>query len=135
MSMSQPSTSPTTSVKGQGCNRTPVVGQPQRIRYHLGPAATAVGAGQTVSEPTLVRMGEVQIYDFTGTLVFAGYAGVIDDKTDRLSVFTHVQCYDYWQQLDRIYVTEVYTGTGGHLHGQELDQQVCLLARYQPCPQ
>ncbi len=101
MSMSQPSTLPTTWAKGQGWNRTPGRAATAEFDTTLGPAATAVGAGQTVSEPTLVRMGEVQIYDFTGTLVFAGYAGVIDDKTDRLSVFTHVQCYDYWQQLDR----------------------------------
>jgi hypothetical protein len=62
-------------------------------------------------QPALVRMGETKIYDFTGTLVFGGYAGIIEDKTDRKSVFTHVQCYDYWQQLDRIIVTEVYSGT------------------------
>jgi hypothetical protein len=62
--------------------------------------------------PELVRMGEVQIYDFNQTLVFGGYAGIIDDKTNRKSVFTHVQCYDYWQQLDRIIVTEVFSGTG-----------------------
>ena len=76
----------------------------------LGPAASAVGAGTVVTSPTLVRMGEIQIYDFTGTLVFAGYVGIIDDVSDKKSVFTHVQCYDYWQQLDRIIVTEVYTG-------------------------
>ena len=50
----------------------------------------------------------MKIYDFTSTLVFGGYAGIIDDTTNRKSVYTHVQCYDYWQQLDRIIVTKVY---------------------------
>ncbi len=76
----------------------------------LGPAATALGAGDPITSPSLVRMGEIKIYDFTGALVFAGYVGIIDDVTNRKSVFTHVQCYDYWQQLSRIIVTKVYSG-------------------------
>jgi hypothetical protein len=76
----------------------------------LGPAASAMGAGEYISGPSLARLGEVQIFDFLGTLVFSGYAGVHDDVTTRTSVFTHVQCYDYWQELDRIVVTEVYNG-------------------------
>lgn len=76
----------------------------------LGPAALAQGSGQKITQPSLVRMGEVQVFAKDGTLVYAGYVGQLSDKTERTRVYTEVACYDYWQHLDRIIINEVFNG-------------------------
>lgn len=76
----------------------------------LGPAASAVGAGTAITQPTLVRMGEVIITDAGGNRVFAGYATQLEDKTELKNVYVQVDCTDYWQFLQRRVVNEVYDG-------------------------
>jgi hypothetical protein len=76
----------------------------------LGPAMSAVGAGTVISTPTLVRQGEVKIYDSTGTCIFGGYATGYDDQTYAKVNFTEVECHDYWQHLDRVVINKVYDG-------------------------
>lgn len=76
----------------------------------LGPAASASGAGQLPSGPVLARMGELVVYDATTTAIFGGFVGQLEDKTVRTTRYTQLDAYDYWQQLDRIQVQQVYTG-------------------------
>jgi hypothetical protein len=78
----------------------------------LGPIASAIGAGGTPSGTDLVRQGEVIVTDSTGTVIFGGYATHFEDETEpqALVVKTKVTSHDYWQDLDRIQVNEVYTG-------------------------
>jgi hypothetical protein len=76
----------------------------------LGPAASAVGAGTVVSSPTLVRQGEVQIYDSGNNLIYGGYASQLDDQTEYTRIYTQVTCEDYWQFCDRIIInSETFT--------------------------
>jgi hypothetical protein len=81
----------------------------------LGPYYTALGAGTVPTSPCLVRMGAVAIYsDNAGTnLIFGGYASNMEDvatsKTEQ-SQIVKIDCYDYWQHLDRVYVNEVFDG-------------------------
>jgi hypothetical protein len=76
----------------------------------LGPAAQAYGAGQVLPRggPFLVRQGEVKIYDASSTLIYHGYAAKLDDKTDTVNVFTEIECYDDWQDLDRVSINELF---------------------------
>lgn len=76
----------------------------------MGPAATAVAAGTVVHTPQLVRMGEVRIFDATATCIFGGYAAKLEDMTEKTKTYTQIDCYDYWQELDRIQVRKLYTG-------------------------
>ena len=76
----------------------------------LGPAASAVGAGIPINQPTLLRMAEVKIYDNNNVALFGGYIGKITDKTQIIRPYVQVDCYDYWQHLDRIIVNEAYSG-------------------------
>lgn len=76
----------------------------------LGPAASAVGAGTTPSSPTLVRQGEVQIYDAGNNLIYGGYASQLEDLTQYTRIYTAVTCEDYWQYLDRVIInSETFT--------------------------
>lgn len=82
-----------------------------KFRTRLGPVATAVGAGTVVHTPTLVRQGEVIITDATGARIFGGYATKYDDASVAKTVYTNVECVDYWQHLDRIIIQgQVYDG-------------------------
>jgi hypothetical protein len=75
------------------------------------PAFAAGGAGTPVNTPTLVRMGEVVVYDAHNNAVYGGYAGKLSDVTDKKQVYTKVECYDYFQHLARIFTTtNVYDG-------------------------
>lgn len=76
----------------------------------LGPVASAVGAGTHVSSPQLVRHGEIQIYDANGNCLFGGFVSKITDETEKTTVYTKVECIDYYQFLDRTMVNEVYSG-------------------------
>jgi hypothetical protein len=75
----------------------------------LGPVAQAVGAGSNPQTPKLTRMAEIRIYDANNVCVFGGYAGKLSDKTEYTRIYTQVDCYDYWQHLDRILVTTLFT--------------------------
>lgn len=76
----------------------------------LGPAATAIGAGQPIpATPTLVRQGEVIITDAAGNAIFGGYAAHLLDTTVKMQNFTTINCMDYFQDLDRIICNEVYS--------------------------
>lgn len=77
---------------------------------YLGPAASAIGAGQSlpVGKLSLVRYGETVIYDATGTIVFGGFASLLNDDSDKQNVLTDITCHDYWEQCAHIIVNEVY---------------------------
>lgn len=77
---------------------------------NLGPATSAVGSGTTIHSPQLVRQGEVNIQDSTGANIFGGYVCKLTDQTDKKQLYTLVDCYDYWQELDRYMVQEIYSG-------------------------
>lgn len=76
----------------------------------LGPVTKAIGANAVPSGTDLVRQGEVQVYDATGTPIFGGYVSSMDDATESLSPKTIITAVDYWAHLDRIQVFELYTG-------------------------
>lgn len=80
------------------------------INTSLGPLATAPGSGSHPSFPYLVRGAEIQIYDINNNCIYGGYATKYTDKTDKKQVFTAIECHDYWQQLDRIIINEVFSG-------------------------
>ncbi len=103
---------------GQGAGTGTVVsGRSAQFEFYttLGPVYTAVGAGTVVSTPQLVRMGEVKLYDLSLSAtvpIFGGYAVQFEDVSGKTVQMrrTKVDCYDYWQHLDRIMVDEVYDG-------------------------
>ena len=79
---------------------------------YLGPQASAYGSGQTLptgGKPVLVRQGEVIVYDSSGKRIFGGYATDFVDKTDFTVVKTQVTCSDYWQDLARVVINQIYT--------------------------
>lgn len=79
----------------------------------LGPAASAYGAGQTLPPtggPYLVRYGDVQVFDANNTLIFRGNVCKLDDKTDKITPYTEVTCWDLYQDLNRITVNKTYVG-------------------------
>ncbi len=76
----------------------------------LGPAATAVGSGSHITQPTLVRNGEVVIYDVNGNRIFGGYATKLTDQTDKTAVLTKVEGVDYWQTFSRVVVNQIFSG-------------------------
>jgi hypothetical protein len=76
----------------------------------LGPLYGAVGAGTTVSTPTLVRNAPLQVYDANNNLIFGGFVVKYDDVTEKTQVKTTIECHDYWQALDRIIINEIFSG-------------------------
>jgi hypothetical protein len=78
------------------------------------------------SAPQLVRQGEVIIYDSSGDRIFGGYATDLQDKTEFTQVKTQVTCSDYWQDLARVIVNQIYSS--------EYDDQIIsqLFAGYKP---
>ena len=96
---------------------------------YLGPQASAYGSGQTLptgGKPVLVRQGEVIIYDASGNRIFGGYATDFVDKTDFTVIKTQVTCSDYWQDLARVVINQIYTS--------EYDNQILadLFSSYAP---
>lgn len=102
-----------TDILGQGPGTTSVnAGRAATLQFNtsLGPASSAVGSGEVVSVPTLVRGGEIQIWDANNTLIFGGYLGKLDDITSKTFIQTTCYAYDYYQELDRIQVQAYYSG-------------------------
>lgn len=64
--------------------------------------------GGTTVPPSLVRQGEIKFYDSTGACIFGGYATNLKDATEKTVNYTDIEFHDYWQDLDRITVNEVY---------------------------
>lgn len=60
--------------------------------------------------PVLVRQGEILVSDANGNRVFGGYASKLSDATDKTTNYTKIDCYDYWQDLDRVIVNAKYVG-------------------------
>ncbi|GHO45195.1 hypothetical protein [Ktedonospora formicarum] len=96
------------------------------MKSTLGPAASAVGSGTRPTKPTLVRNGELVIYDANGNRIFGGYLTKITDQTDYTTVYTQLEGVDYWQTFARIIVNEIYSGMS--------DVQIisALLQKYAP---
>jgi hypothetical protein len=92
----------------------------------LGPLSTAVGSGTRADYPALVRNGEVVIFDSNGDRVYGGYAVKFSDQTDRTTIYTKIECHDYWQALDRVLITEVFTGV------TDLEIITALLKKHAP---
>lgn len=74
----------------------------------VGTASNAVGAGMAVTTPTLVRVGDVQVFDSTATCIFGGKASMLEDQTVKKVNYVKVSCVDWWQYLDSIIVNRVY---------------------------
>lgn len=87
-------------------------------------ATTGWMAGGTA--PQLVRQGEVIVYDVNGNRIFGGYASDLQDKTEYTQIKTQVTCSDYWQDLARVVVNQIYTS--------EYDDQIisALFSGYAP---
>lgn len=86
------------------------------ILTDLGPAAAAVGNGTVVHTPTLVRQGDLYVYDTAGNCIYGGKVTLLDDK-DKITdsglskVWTNIEAHDWWQDLDRVnVVNEVFDG-------------------------
>jgi hypothetical protein len=100
-------------ILGQGPGTTSVnSGRSATCQFNttLGPASTAVGAGNLISSPTLARLAELQIYDASNTCIFGGYVGKIDDATDKKQLYSVVYGYDWYQEIDRIQVNTYFSG-------------------------
>lgn len=98
---------------GQGPGTNSVnSGRASTVQFNttLGPTSSAVGAGTVVHTPTLLRGGELKIYDATNKAIFGGYVGKLDDITKKTFVQTTVYAYDYFQELDRVQVQTYYSG-------------------------
>ena len=88
-----------------------------KFNTSLGPMSSAIGAGQPVPggpTPVLVRQGEVVVSDATGIL-FGGFVTKLTDTTTSVlgvtrKNFTTVEGIDYSTSLQRIIVSEVFTG-------------------------
>lgn len=80
------------------------------FRSRLGPVSTAVGSGTPISSPQLVRNGELIIYDANGVAIFGGYAAKYTDATEKTTIYTKIDCYDYWQSLVRVTVNTAFSG-------------------------
>ncbi|GHO44512.1 hypothetical protein [Ktedonospora formicarum] len=76
------------------------------LRSTLGPISQAVGAGTKVTTPTLVRQGEIRIYDSSNNCIFGGFATKFTDATLKTTIYTTVECHDYWQSLARVVINE-----------------------------
>lgn len=105
--------------QGSGAGAAPTFqGRQSTIKLNtsLGPANSALGAGQTLpgGGPYLVRQGQLLIKDSNGNIVWAGYATKYTDITTgvyaRTSVqpFTTIEGTDYDAALDRILVNASY---------------------------
>ena len=94
------------------------------LQIELGNVATTWMPGGTA--PFLVRQGEVIIYDANGNRIFGGYATDFQDKTEYTRVKTQVTCSDYWQDLARVVINQIYTS--------EYDNQILddLFENYAP---
>jgi hypothetical protein len=75
-----------------------------------------IEAGHTASTwmdggtaPFLIRQGELIVYDANGKRIFGGYATDFQDKTEYTRVKTQVTCSDYWQDLARVIINQIYT--------------------------
>ncbi len=93
----------------------------------LGPIGSAVGAGTSISVPTLVRGGELKVYDAGSVQMFGGYVGKLTDLTATTFKQTQIDAYDYFQHLDRIFINE---GFGGGT--TDIAMLNFLLAKYAP---
>jgi hypothetical protein len=93
------------------------------LQVQTGGATAWMEGGST---PQLVRQGEVIIYDSSGDRIFGGYATDFQDKTEFTQVKTQVTCSDYWQDLARVVVNQIYSS--------EYDDQIIsqLFAGYKP---
>jgi hypothetical protein len=103
------------STNAHGSSVATLPGRMAHIAVYSGHLSTLriaahYNAGIAVYAPKLVRQGELKVVDATGTTIFGGYASQFEDATDALTVKTKVTCHDYWQDLDRVQVNEVYTG-------------------------
>jgi hypothetical protein len=87
-------------------------------------SATPWHEGTTV--PQLVRQGEVIVYDAQGNRIFGGYASNLKDNTEYTVVKTDLTASDYWQNLARIGVNQVYASE----YDTAIIQQ--LMAAYAP---
>lgn len=113
----------------QGAGASQGGGQSSQCSFlaKLNSMGTAVGAGTTVSTPTLVRQGEVIIKDAKNQTVFGGFAVQFDDATVKKNNYTTVTAYDYWQSLGQIGMQyEFFTGA------TDLDIIRTLLGKYAP---
>ena len=74
-----------------------------RISAHYG----AIGV-----VPVLVDQGEITVQDADGVYIFGGRAAYFEDASlqQSLTVRTKISSHDYFQDLDRVEVNEVYTG-------------------------
>lgn len=105
--------------QGSGAGAAPTFqGRQSTIKLNtsLGPANSALGAGQTLpgGGPYLVRQGQLLIKDSNGNIVWAGYATKYTDITTGVYAKTSVQPFttiegtDYDAALDRILVNASY---------------------------
>ena len=95
----------------------------------LGPMGTAIGAGQTIptgGTPTLVRQGEVIVYDVNSNVVFGGFATKYTDITQKTQPFVTIEGVDYSTSLQTIYINESFSA--------ETDIYIVnyLMAKYAP---
>lgn len=85
------------------------------LQVESGSTMSAWGIGQSL-RPTLVRQGEIKVYDTTGTCIYGGYASDIIDQigiseSGRSVIYSDINATDYWQDWDRInIVSEVFDG-------------------------
>jgi hypothetical protein len=82
------------------------------IQVESGSTATpwVVGGTYVPGPLQLVRQGELIVKDTaSGTNIFGGYVTKLTDLTDKVQNYSTVECVDYWNDLDRIIVNEVYT--------------------------
>jgi hypothetical protein len=81
-----------------------------QLEVDFGAVGDAIGAGTLPRQAAVVRMGEIQIWDPSGIPLFGGFVSKIEDLTEKTKQYTQLDCYDYWQHLDRIYVQKNYSG-------------------------
>ena len=77
------------------------------LQIEAGNAATTWMPGG--APPVLVRQGELIVYDSAGTRIFGGYATDFQDKTKFTTVRTQITGSDYFQDLARRIVNQIYT--------------------------
>lgn len=94
----------------QGANTAGAAGAIATFTVTLGPAAKAVGKASQATGSTIVRQGDVQIYDARQNLIFGGHVTKLDDASYGVNTRTIFNCVDYWQALDRVEVQQVFTG-------------------------
>jgi hypothetical protein len=108
---------------------TPGIAGHVAVYTDLSPARIAVhyNTGITAIVPSLVRQGELIIRDQSNTKVFAGYVVALEDTTDPdPRIKTHLRAHDYWADLDRVVVNELYDDQ------YDVDLIITLLNKYAP---